>query len=150
MMDELLQRFLDQAPVAVMTHATLARTLGDPTLDDLFERQARDQYTRDLTFSTVTRLMTQVVFRAYPSVHAAYRGDHQIPVSITSVYNKLNGLEPGVAPAGPATADPRRELPGRHRPPPGLPARLRRRCPARHGAGGPRRRHRTADCDRAL
>lgn len=99
MMDELLQRFLDQAPVAVMTHATLARTLGDPTLDDLFERQARDQYTRDLTFSTVTRLMTQVVFRAYPSVHAAYRGDHQIPVSITSVYNKLNGLEPGVSQA---------------------------------------------------
>jgi hypothetical protein len=99
MMDEILQRFLDQAPVAVMTHATLARTLDDATLDDLFERHARDQYTRDLTFSTVTRLMTQVVFRAYPSVHAAYRDDHQIPVSITSVYNKLNGLEPGISQA---------------------------------------------------
>jgi IS4 transposase len=99
MMDEILQRFLDQAPVAVMTHATLARTLDDAALDDLFERQARDQYTRDLTFSTVTRLMTRVVFRAYPSVHAAYRDDHQIPVSITSVYNKLNGLELGISQA---------------------------------------------------
>jgi Transposase DDE domain len=99
MMDEILQRFLDRAPVAVMTHATLARTLSDATLDDLFERQARDQYTRDLTFSTVTRLMTQVVFRAYPSLYAAYRDDLQIPVSITSVYNKLNGLEPGISQA---------------------------------------------------
>jgi hypothetical protein len=98
-MDEILQRFLGKAPVAVMAHATLARTIGDSTLDDIFERHATDQYTRDLTFSTLTRLMTQVVFRAYPSVHAAYRENNEVPVSVTSVYNKLNGLEPGVSQA---------------------------------------------------
>ncbi len=92
-MDEILQKFLDKAPVAVMVRATLVRVLAGSSLDALFERIAQVQYTRDLTFSTLVRLMTQVVFRTYPSVHSAYRANDQIPVSITSVYNKLNGLE---------------------------------------------------------
>jgi Transposase DDE domain len=98
-MDEILQRFLDQAPVAVMVRATIARNLAHSTLDDIFERHADAQYTRELTFSALTRLMTQVVFGTYPSVNAAYRHAKDIPVSITSVYNKLNGLETGVSQA---------------------------------------------------
>jgi Transposase DDE domain len=98
-MDEILQKFLDKAPVAVMARATLARTLADSTLDDLFERHAEFQYTKDLTFGAVIRLMTQVVFCTYPSVNAAYQKNDEIPVSITSVYNKLNGLETGVSQA---------------------------------------------------
>jgi len=43
--------------------------------------------------------MTQVVFCSYPSVNAAYRHAEDIPVSITSVYNKLNGLETGLSQA---------------------------------------------------
>ena len=99
MMDEILQRFLDRAPVAVMVRATLARALSHSTLDDIFERHAGAQYTRELTFSTLTGLMTQVVFRTYPSVNAAYQQAEAIPVSITSVYNKLNGLGTGVSQA---------------------------------------------------
>jgi hypothetical protein len=91
-MDELLQKFIAHAPVAVMARALMARAIGDSVLDDIFERHAEGQYTRELTFSTVMRLMTQVVFRTYPSVNAAYRQNTEIPVSITSVYNKLNGL----------------------------------------------------------
>ena len=98
-MDEILQRFLDQAPVAVMVRAAIARTVGHSTLDDLFERHADAQYTRELTFSTLTRLMTQVVFCTYPSVNAAYRHAQDIPVSVASVYNKLNGLETGISQA---------------------------------------------------
>ena len=98
-MDEILQKFLDKAPVAVMIRATLARTMADSTLDDLFERHAESQYTRDLTFGALIRLMTQVVFCTYPSVNAAYRENDEIPVSITSVYNKLNGLETGISQA---------------------------------------------------
>lgn len=96
-MDEILQKFLDRAPVAVMARALMARTVSDSTLDGLFERHAQGQYTRDLTFSALIGLMTQVVFRTYPSVHAAYRKCPQIPVSVASVYNKLNGLETGVS-----------------------------------------------------
>jgi hypothetical protein len=39
------------------------------------------------------------VFSAYPSVHAAHRESKEIPVSITSVYNKLDGLETAVSQA---------------------------------------------------
>jgi hypothetical protein len=96
-MDEILQKFIDQAPIAVMVQATAARAIGESSLNDIFERYADAQYTRELTFSALTRLMTQVVFCAYPSVHAAYRENNEIPVSITSVYNKLNGLGTAVS-----------------------------------------------------
>jgi Transposase DDE domain len=97
-MDEILQRFLDEAPVAVMTRASMARVIGHSALDAIFDRHATEQYTKELTFSCLTRLMTQVVFRTYPSVNAAYqRGHREVPVSLASVYNKLNGLETGVS-----------------------------------------------------
>jgi hypothetical protein len=98
-MHEILQRFLDEAPIAVMVRATIARTIGSSTLDDIFDRHASDQYTRELTFSTVVQLMSKVVFCTYPSVNAAYQRSNDIPVSITSLYNKLNGLETCVSQA---------------------------------------------------
>jgi hypothetical protein len=55
-------------------------------------------YTRTLLFSTVFDRMTQVVFRQPPSMHAAYPARVEgIGVSVTSVYNTLNGLEPTTA-----------------------------------------------------
>src|SRR5205085_3664223 len=69
------------------------------TLDALFDRVARAQYTRELTFSALTRLMTKVVFTAQPSVHAAYRHTDGLSVSVTAVYDKLGALEPGVSAA---------------------------------------------------
>jgi hypothetical protein len=98
-LDEILQRFVDKAPVSVMVRATLARVLDHSTLDDLFERHAQAQYTRELTFSTLVHLMTQVVFRTYPTVHAAYRQYGDIPVSVTALYDKLAGLETGISQA---------------------------------------------------
>jgi Transposase DDE domain len=98
-MDEILQKFLEKAPVAVMARATMVHALADTTLEGIFQRHSEHQYTRDLTFGATIRLMTQVVFRTYPSVHAAYRENKEIPVSITSVYNKLNGLEIGITKA---------------------------------------------------
>jgi IS4 transposase len=98
-MDEILQRFIDEKPIAVMVQATIARTVGESILDDIFEQTADGQYTKVLTFSTLADLMTDVVFCKYPSVHAAWRKRKDIPVSVTSVYNKLNGLETGVSQA---------------------------------------------------
>jgi hypothetical protein len=37
-MDEILQKFLDKAPAAVIVGATIARTIGDSTLDDFCVR----------------------------------------------------------------------------------------------------------------
>ncbi len=83
-MDEILQRFIEQAPVAVMVQATAARAIADSAANDIYERHADSQYTRDLTFTAVSRLLAQVVFRSYPS-YAAYRHNEEISVSVTSV-----------------------------------------------------------------
>jgi Transposase DDE domain len=99
-MDGILDRFIAACPATVMVQAVLRRALADTTLDDLFEANAAGQYTRDLTFSCLTRLMIPVVFGTYGSVHAAFRKlEYEIPVSITSVYNKLDGLETGISEA---------------------------------------------------
>jgi Transposase DDE domain len=98
-MDDILDRFLAKAPVAVLVRASLAHMFADTTLDALFERVAVSQYTRELTFSTLVQLMTKVVFTTQPSVNAAYRHTQGIPVSVTAVYDKLGGLEPAVSAA---------------------------------------------------
>lgn len=44
--------------------------------------------------------MNQVVFKTFPSINAAYQeNNQQFSVSITSVYNKLNGIEAGTSAA---------------------------------------------------
>src|SRR5438067_1030134 len=81
-----------------MARATLERALCPQELDALFERCAQRQYTRDLLFPTATDLLSQAVCGTRQSAHAAYEaaaGD--VAVSITSVYDKLAGVEPHVA-----------------------------------------------------
>ena len=99
-MDEIIDRFVAETPVAVMVQATLRRVFADSALDDLFERHAQAQYTRELTFSTVTKLMIQVATKKHASLHAAFRRAYrEVPVSVTSLYNKVNGVETGVSQA---------------------------------------------------
>lgn len=94
MLGAVFECFVAKSPISVMVRGTLERVLGADQLDLWYERTAKKQYTRDLWFSTVYDLMSQVVFRIKPSVYAAYRA-HQAEggTSIVSVYNKLNGLE---------------------------------------------------------
>ncbi len=94
---EILERFIDDAPVCVMVRATLENLFAPDALDDLFARQAEQQYERELLFSSVVDLMSLVVCRVHPSIHAAYRRKREsIPVSVKSLYNKLSGIEPRV------------------------------------------------------
>ena len=95
MLGEVFARFVEKSPVSVMVRGLLERVLNPEKLDALFYRTAHKQYTRELLFSTVFDLLCHVVCGLRPSVHAAYqRSDPAIGVSITSVYNKLNGIEP--------------------------------------------------------
>lgn len=88
------EAFEKGSPVCVMIRGTMERMLEPEKLDEWFEAHAESQYTRDLLFSTVFDIVSKVVSGSYPSVHAAYQGsDEDIEVSITSVYNKLNGIE---------------------------------------------------------
>lgn len=95
-----LSRFAERTPLPVLARAVLARCLNPQELDAWFKQVAEAQYTRQLLFSTLFELMSQVVLRQQPSVHAAYRAAAgEIGVSVASVYNQLNGLEVGTSAA---------------------------------------------------
>jgi hypothetical protein len=94
MLGKAFERFIKKAPVAVMVRGVLERVLNPDALDALYERVAVKQYTRELLFSNVVGLMSLVVCRIHPSIHAAYQDNkEEIETSVTSVYNKLNGID---------------------------------------------------------
>jgi hypothetical protein len=92
-------RFVAKSPISVMARALLEHALCPQELDALFERCAEQQYTRELLFSTTADLLSQAVCGVRKSVHAAFQATEDIAVSITSVYNKLAGVEAGVSAA---------------------------------------------------
>src|SRR3982751_6436642 len=98
LLGHVFERFTEKTPFAVMSRSLLERTLTPEALDALFEDTAETQYTRELTFSSVVDLMGQVVTSTFPSVRAAYLDkSFGISVSLTSLYNKLQGIEPAVS-----------------------------------------------------
>lgn len=95
MLGKIFEQFAEKSPISVMARGVLERVLDPHQVDELFARAAQRQYTRDLLFSTVFDLMSRVVCGSHPSVHAAYQAsDDQIAVSVTSIYNKLQQVEP--------------------------------------------------------
>jgi IS4 transposase len=92
--DPLFERFACGTPLTVMTRVLLENTLQPQPLDDLFERLARKQYTRELLFSTVVATMTLVACRLYKSPRAVYT-EHKdrFGVTLKCVYEKLQGIE---------------------------------------------------------
>jgi hypothetical protein len=97
---EVFQRFLDDAPFSVLFRATLEHFFAERFLDDLFERTARVQHNhRELLFSHVVTLLIPVVLRVRKSVRASYLARRDIPVTLSDVYTKLQGVEPCVCEA---------------------------------------------------
>jgi len=100
MVTRIFERFVQESPAAVMVRATLENAFAASALDHLFVCTAEQQYTRTLLFSTVVELMTTVVLRQEKSLHAAFQQHrHQVAVGISSLYEKLARLEPGVSEA---------------------------------------------------
>jgi hypothetical protein len=98
LLGQVFERFVTESPVSVMVRGLLEKALCPQILDELFERSAKNQYTRELLFSTVVNLMSLVVCGVHPSVHAAHQASvEKIGVSVTSVYNKINGIEPSTS-----------------------------------------------------
>ncbi len=98
LLSQVFERFVERTPFAVMSRSLLERTLPPAALDALFEDKAQSQYTRELTFSSVVDLMGQVVTSAFPSVRAAFLDKYfAISVSLTALYNKLQGIEAPVS-----------------------------------------------------
>lgn len=94
---EVFERFIAESPLSVMLRVLLEQSLPADEVNELFEQEAQNQYERTLLFSTVVSLMSLVVCGISPSIHAAYQAKAKgIGVSVQSVYNKLNGLEPAI------------------------------------------------------
>lgn len=94
----IFERFIAHSPISVMARGLLEHALLPAELDTLFTRTAQRQYTRDLLFSTTVDLMSLVVTGIRPTIHAGFQAlKESIPVSVTSVYNKLDGIEPAIS-----------------------------------------------------
>lgn len=95
---QVFERFVEESPISVMVRGLLEKILSPQKVDAIFERNSSTQYTRELLFSTVVEMMSLVSFGIRPSIHAAYQARaEEIEVSVTSVYNKLNGIEAQVS-----------------------------------------------------
>jgi hypothetical protein len=100
LLDTIFAPFVKERPICVMARAVLERLLDAQRMDDLFACTAQQQYTRELLFSSLVQLMSEVVLGVHPSVHAAYQANREaIGVSTTALYNKLDRVETGVSAA---------------------------------------------------
>ena len=94
MLSPVFEKFVEKSPVSVMARAMMEHVLNPSQLDQWFEKTAEVQYTKELLFSSVFDIMTQVVSGSRRTVHAAHQASkEEIGVSVASVYNKLNGIE---------------------------------------------------------
>jgi IS4 transposase len=91
-----LARFEQHAPASVMARTALEHALSPDWIDAVFEAERQRQYSRELMFSTVVELMTLVSLGLRPSLHAAARQMDTLPVSLASLYDKVNHTEPGI------------------------------------------------------
>lgn len=92
---KVFQPFIEKRPVCVMARGILERLFDPERIDALFAETADVGYTRKLHFSTLVRLMGDVVLGVQPSVHAAFQAleEKDTTVSLTAVYNKLDRVE---------------------------------------------------------
>lgn len=94
MLRPVFKPFVEESPVSVMARGMIERVLNPDQLNQWFNETANNQYTKDLLFSSLFDIMSLVVHGRHRSVHAAYQASKEdICVSVTSVYNKLNGIE---------------------------------------------------------
>jgi hypothetical protein len=89
LLDAVLQRFIDRAPMAVAVRGAFEYALDPAHLDALFDRAVGHRDDRRLLFSTCVDLMATVVCRVKPSIHAACRASDHLPVNVTALYARL-------------------------------------------------------------
>jgi DDE family transposase len=93
-LEAVFERFATKSPVTVMSRALMENALAPDVLNSIFAEHAEHQYEKKLLFSSVVDLMGLVVCKIQPAVSAAYRAvKDTLPVSLTAVYDKLNGIE---------------------------------------------------------
>ena len=90
---DVLQKFADKSPATVMVHGLLEYLLNEDRLNEWSEKNSGVQYTGNLLFSSVVAVMMEVVCQIKRNINSACRRAEHINVSLTSLYNKINGTE---------------------------------------------------------
>jgi len=100
MISDILASLQRKEPLPLMTWALLNHALSESFLNDLFERTAAKQYSKNLLFSNVFALMSLVVTGIKSSVGRALQSK-LVPVGVSdqAFYAKLNAIEPAVCEA---------------------------------------------------
>lgn len=96
---EVFDRFCQESPVTVMVRATLENVLSPERINAVFAQTAKQQRCGEVLFSTVAELMSLAVCQVRPSLHAAIQAHPGLGVTIKAIYDKVRGVEPGVAQA---------------------------------------------------
>jgi IS4 transposase len=99
-LSDVFERFSQDSPLSVMAQGLMVNALSPRIVDQLFEDVAEKQYTNKLLFSTIVDLMSVVVCRIRPSIHAAFQARAEtVGATIDAVYDKLDGTEPALSAA---------------------------------------------------
>src|SRR4051812_11862896 len=97
---DVFERFAQDSPLSVMARGVMENALNPTLVDRLFEDVADKQYTKRLLFSSIVDLMSLVVCRIQPAVHAAYQAHAEtIDATVQAVYGKLDRTEPATSAA---------------------------------------------------
>jgi hypothetical protein len=93
----ILNPCIERSPATVMTRIALDWIIQGTPFDQLFERSAAGQYTREFTLEHLVLVMLDVVSGFHPSTRSAFR-DRQLELvaSLSAFYGKLNRLNPAI------------------------------------------------------
>ena len=96
----MLELFRQKMPLSCLLYGLLKRCFSAERLDRVFLENAKEQYTREILFSTVCDLVLSVVLKVHPSINAAYQ-KHPEPLgaTVSALYEKLKGVELSVSQA---------------------------------------------------
>jgi len=95
---EVIGRFVEQSAVSVMFRGSLENVVTAELLDEVFVTTAKRQRPGELLFSSIVDLLALVATGARKSVNDAYKAKKErFTVSVTAVYDKLNGVETEVS-----------------------------------------------------
>ena len=93
-LSKVFEKFAEGIPISVMARALMERALEPKALDALFRERAKRQYEKRLLFSSLVELMALVVCGMHRSVRKAYEAmREQLPVTLSALYGKLDGVE---------------------------------------------------------
>jgi hypothetical protein len=100
MVVNVIERFAQQAPAAMLFRGLFARVFSAERMDQIFRDHKVRQVESETVFSSLIHLLTPVISGSKPSVHASYQErEEQLGVSKQAVYDKLQGVEPRVSAA---------------------------------------------------